>query len=131
MFKRVGRDRTAAIVGGELAQFHFLRNNFNQAEDLLLELGHVYRQDGWSSLVDQVNHRLVELYSKSVKLDKLAKVYYGMVKSDREAFSKFFDTIQSSFETSSANQIMRFPLEQIALPLSWGDNPIYFMTEDW
>ena len=118
MFKKIGRDRTAGIVGGELAQFHFQRGNFNQAEDLLLELGHVYRHDGWSCLVDQVNNRLVELYSKSEKLDKLAKVYYGMVKSDREAFSKFFDTIQSSVENSSANQIMRFPLEQIAAPSS-------------
>lgn len=117
-FKKINRERTASVVGGELAKYHFLRGNYNQAEDLLLELVQVYKNDGWDVLVDTVHHRLVQLYTTSKKTKKLAKVYYGMIKGNSDIFDKFYKTIQSGVASGLANDIMRFSLEQIARPMS-------------
>lgn len=117
-FKRINRDRTASVVGGELAKYHFLRGNYLQAEDLLLELVEVYKNDGWDVLVDAVHKRLVQLYTKSNKIEKLAKVYYGMVKGDSAVFTKFYNTIQSGVAAGLVKDILRFSLEQVSRPTS-------------
>lgn len=49
-FKRVGRVRTAILVGRDLAKFHCRRGNFEKAEELLLELLELFRSDKWSHL---------------------------------------------------------------------------------
>jgi hypothetical protein len=49
-FKRVGRVRTAILVGRDLAKFHCRRGNFDKAEELLLELLELFQSDKWSHL---------------------------------------------------------------------------------
>lgn len=61
-----------------MAQFHFLRGNLIQSEDLLLELVEVYKNDGWAELVETVNDRLVELYEKSNKERFSKNIFYEL-----------------------------------------------------
>jgi hypothetical protein len=51
---------------------------------------------------------------KASQLEKLAKVYFGMIKSNPKIFDKFYQTIRGGFNS----EFIRFELEELARPIS-------------
>ena len=65
-FKLLDRDRSAAIIGGEVARFYFKRENYEKAEIKLLAILEIYENDGWDCLALNIRRELVDLYIKVV-----------------------------------------------------------------
>ena len=63
-FKLLDRDRSAAIIGGEVARFYFKRENYEKAEIKLLAILEIYENDGWDCLAFNIRRELVDLYIK-------------------------------------------------------------------
>ena len=64
-FKILDRDRSAAIIGGEVASFYFKRENYEKAEIKLLAILEIYENDGWECLAQKIRQDLVELYKRT------------------------------------------------------------------
>ena len=64
-FKILDRDRSAAIIGGEVASFYFKRENYEKAEIKLLAILEIYENDGWECLAQKIRQDLVELYKRA------------------------------------------------------------------
>ncbi|CBY23752.1 unnamed protein product [Oikopleura dioica] len=105
-FKRVGRVRTAILVGRDLAKFHCRRGNFEKAEELLLELLELFR-------IQLVSKELVELHQITGHLVKEASVYYSLSAASNDYFRMFYETIS---DVKSA-QTLQYSLEQVGRPL--------------
>ena len=63
--KILDRDRSAAIIGGEVASFYFKRENYEKAEIKLLAILEIYENDGWECLAQKIRQDLVELYKRT------------------------------------------------------------------
>ena len=111
-FKLLDRDRSAAIIGGEVASFYFKRENYEKAEIKLLAILEIYENDGWDCLAYKIRRELVDLYIKWEKHFKLSKIYYSMVNSQNgdEIFPKFIETLKL------VNKEARFNLLKLAVP---------------
>ena len=71
--KILDRDRSAAIIGGEVASFYFKRENYEKAEIKLLAILEIYENDGWECLAQKIRQDLVELY-KRIELFHLSSI---------------------------------------------------------
>ncbi|XP_031568533.1 trafficking protein particle complex subunit 10-like [Actinia tenebrosa] len=72
IFKNIGRTRAAKSLGMELAEFFMCREEYNQAEPLLMSVYQVYRHERWTLLATQVLMKLVVCQKKLKYLDKYA-----------------------------------------------------------